>query len=184
VRPIFLAFLIASACLSVVTSAFADAPDDICVKLSAFENAPFDSSANSPRRHWVEVHWIGNWLDLQNGWKLRCDHSADPASGEFCKWLLQNTSFEFADRLPRAMLICHGYHFPDLTYWDDWRLELPLSFNEITETSTLLQIDLTSHKQPESAVRYSVFAKGADQALNPLPPLITTPPATPDDDLR
>jgi hypothetical protein len=170
--------------LSVVTSAFADAPDDICAKLSAFENAPFDSSANSPRRHWVEVHWIGNWLDLQNGWKLRCDHSADPASGEFCKWLLQNTSFEFADRLPRAMLICHGYHFPDLTYWDDWRLELPLSFNEITETSTLLQVDLTSHKPPESAVRYSAFAKGADQALNPLPPLITTPPATPDDDLR
>ena len=183
-RPNLGGILTGLACLLLVPPAFADPADDICAKLSAFENAPFDASLKSPRRHWIEVHWIGNWLDLQNGWSLRCAHSADPASGEFCKWLLQNTSVEFPDRLPRSVLICHGYHFPNLTYWDHWQLELPLSFNEVTGTSTLLQVDLTSHKPPDKGVRLSAFAKGADEVIDPLPPLIANPPAKPDDDLR
>jgi hypothetical protein len=144
--------------------------DEVCSHLFTFEREGFSKIKSDSGRHWVEVHWIGNWLDTDKGWRLECRHSSDDEAKQFCLWLVPNTSFEFADRLPRAILECHGYTFPDLSYWDDWKAEIDLYGH--SDNTVLLEIDQTRHKEADRAIRVSSFRSGDDDATQPLAPLV------------
>ncbi|MEO8927749.1 MAG: hypothetical protein ABI306_11365 [Caulobacteraceae bacterium] len=142
----------------------------VCAPLSTFEHAAFAiEAATSPSAHWVELHWLGNWLDFGGGWRLECRHSSDGASTTLCAWLTGNTSFEFHDRLPRAILICHGYRFPDLSYWDDWKAQIELSGGPAVDE--VLDIDQTAHKTPDVAIRLTVFPIEEGRVRQSMPPL-------------
>ena len=121
---------------------------------------------------WIEVHWIGNWLDFDHGWHLECQPSSDNASKAFCNWLLDNTSFEFSENLPLRFMYCHGYRYPaGGTYISGWKSEIDLYSEHVGQI--VLQINLQGHKQPDAAVRLTVFREGKDQATeNWWPPLI------------
>ncbi|MGI9170766.1 MAG: hypothetical protein ACR2FH_11450 [Caulobacteraceae bacterium] len=143
---------------------------ELCDRIAAFERADFSAEVKSTSRHWVEVHWLGRWLDFDRGWGLECRHSPDEPSKALCAWLVDgHTDFEFHDRLPRAILICHGYRFPDLSYWDDWKSAIRLSSR--ANRSVLLEIDQTAHKAADIAIRLSVVPEPSRSADQPLPPL-------------
>jgi hypothetical protein len=152
--------------------------DDFCKQLSSYERAGFEPDTAIHQRHWVEMHWLGTWLDSEKGWRLECRHSPDKTSEQYCGWLKDHTSFEFPDRLPRDILVCHRYTFPDLSYWDGWRAEITLF--GFTENEVLLDIDQSSHKTMDIAIRLSVFSKDSDEALQPLPPLFQSSDAADD----
>jgi hypothetical protein len=159
---------ICAVCLYASHSVAADrshlsADDRICDYLLAYERAPFErDSVGHEKFRWIEVHWIGTWLDIDHGWHLECRRSPDNASNAFCSWLLNNTSFEFDNDLPLRILTCHGYRF------SDWRgIYLSKAEAEFYREDTgqiLLQINLEGHKQPDGAVRLTIFPKGKDQA--------------------
>jgi hypothetical protein len=158
-------------------STSAIAADDLCSRLSSFESAQFGSTIGIPQPHWVEVHWRGAWLDFDGGWGPQCRHSSDPASVAFCTWLVDHTSMEFPDRLPRAILICHGYRFPDRSYWNNWKAEITLFRGDQLIN---LEIDQTGHRTDQrldGAIRLSAFANGKDAATQPLPPIFAGPGA-------
>jgi hypothetical protein len=114
------------------------------------------------------VHWLGEWLG-QPGRQLECRHSSDVTSKELCGWLVRNTSQEFPDLLPRKILTCHGYRFPDLSTWDQWKSVINLSNGSANQIS--LTIDFTDRKIADRAIRLAVLADDSSAAVESLPPL-------------
>lgn len=161
--------------VSCATSATAET---LCDRIDAYEATSFPGVPAQPHRRWVEFHWLGAGI---LGRSLRCAHSSDAASGSLCEWLLKHPqSAEFPDRLPRAILVCRGYHFPDKTYWNDWKAEITLPSK--AGGLTILQIDQSVHSRPDVAIRLSVFAEGSGPALEPLPPMFKSADVSPDVD--
>ncbi len=114
--------------------------DEICAQLSFFQQGPYTASSKPdglPDR-WIEMHWRGQW-GSSTGWGLSCTHADDAASAGLCAWLLDNTSFEFAEQLSFDILSCHGYRFPpDNPTWWPWTAGVQFSD---TDTWTALDID-------------------------------------------
>lgn len=169
------------ACAAILVSLFAPGAafaGEFCDRLAAVEHAPFSPGPQSQRR-FIEFHWVGGWpLD---GFRIECRHSTEPIAAGFCKWLMTNTSMEFHDRLPRTILTCHGYRFPDLSYWEGWKARINLG-GTLATNSVKLDIDLAEHKPLDAAVRLSVFPPGKDETLLPMPPLFRRADEAPDDD--
>lgn len=145
----------------------------ICDYVKAFESAPFERDASGREKfRWIEMHWIGIWLDFDHGWHLECRHSPDNASAAFCNWLSSNTSFEFEEDLPLRILTCHGYRFPGS--WteiglikSEFHLYSPLT-GEI-----LLQTNFQDHRSSDSAMRLSAYPQHQDWVTEkPMPPMI------------
>jgi len=150
----------------------ADAADRLCDRVQAFTATGFPADAQSQRRRWVELHWRGHWMDFDGGWGLSCLHSPDEVAGGFCRWLTANTSFEFPAMLPKAILHCYGYVFPDADSWSDWKAMIGLDRD--TQFS-LLEVNFESFATETGAIRFSTFRKGHDPATVALPPLQPMP---------
>jgi hypothetical protein len=149
--------------------------ETVCDQIDAFERASFSTDSGQPHRHWVEFHWLGESILDRS---LNCTHSSDTASAKLCEWLLAHPgSSEFPDRMPRSILVCRGYRFPDNTYWDDWKAEITLPSK--VDRLTILQIDQSGHSKPDVAIRLSTFAQGSDPALEPLPPMFKSTDVSP-----
>jgi hypothetical protein len=164
-----LALLLGLVCL---ISGQSFARDQICDYVKAFERAPFERDASGREKfRWIEVHWIGAWLDLDHGWHLECRHSSDSASAAFCSWLTSNTSFEFEERLPLRILTCHGYRFP--SWYGVGLFKSEFNFYSEATGEILLQINFDGHKKPDGAMRLSVYPQHQDSATETsLPPMI------------
>lgn len=143
-------------------------PYGMCEQVKAFHAAKFDRTEEPKGRRWVELHWVGSWLDFKNGWGLACRHSPDQASARLCAWLTHHTSYEFIDQAPKRILTCYGYQFPRNSEWGDWKSEISmLDHDRWLE----LEIDFSGFKGEEGAIRLSSFAPDKDDALVELPPL-------------
>jgi hypothetical protein len=145
--------------------------DQICDYVKAFERAPFERDASGREKYrWIEMHWIGAWMDFDHGWHLECRHSSDNASAAFCSWLSSNTLFEFEEALPVRILMCHGYHFPDMNFE---LLKSEFDFYSESTGEILLQTNFQGHKKFDAAIRLSVYPQHQDSATEaPLPPMI------------
>ena len=145
--------------------------DDACARLQTFERGSFTQYPGEPAgRRWVELHWVGAWLDFEKGWGLECRHSPDKLSADVCEWLLHNTSFEFAEILPKQILRCHGYGFPpgDRS-WADWKSDIDMLSDRRRLT---LEIDyLTLRPSETGAIRLSASELDRGAALVELPAL-------------
>jgi hypothetical protein len=152
----------------------AAAGDQLCQELKAFERADFTPDVQPRGRRWVELHWVGAWMDFDNGYGLACASSPDAVSQKLCGYLKAHTSFEFANNLPVRILGCHGQGGrtprPD---WGGWRADIDLwtghRFN-------FLEVDLQARQGESGAIRLSAFAAGKDPALVEMTPLSETLP--------
>ena len=147
-------------------------PHGMCEQVSAFHMAKFDGSEQPKGRRWVELHWVGSWLDFDHGWGLKCNHSPDPASAQLCGWLMHHTSYEFADQAPKRILTCYGYRFPRNSEWGHWKSDIDILNHD---RWLQLEIDFATLKGEEGAIRLSSFAPNKDDALVELPPLAPLP---------
>jgi len=157
------------AALLFVTPSFSN--DELCPRLLEFQKPPFDiTTKGKPARKWVEVHWIGNWLDFDHGWRAECSASNDLSSQTLCKWLPNNMSFEFPESLPERILECSGFSFPEKIFQiDDWKSDITFFSSE--DRMMLLEIDFTPHKATEGAIRLSVFDGEENSVMQPMPSL-------------
>lgn len=153
-------------------SGHAFAQDHICDYVKAFERAPFErDDAGREKYRWIEMHWIGAWMDFDHGFHLECRHSPDNASKAFCAWLIDNTSFEFSEDLPIRILTCHRYRFPDRQGPSFEKEEFSLYSSASGEV--LLKTNFQGHKKPDAAIRLIVFPQHQDVATEkPMPPMI------------
>jgi hypothetical protein len=156
--------------------------DELCVRQKAFEAAPFTDNARPdglPDR-WVELHWVGRWLDFDHGWGIRCLHSGDTEAEQYCAWLLdRRLSFEFADNFPLELLGCRGYRLPHSTDWREWKATLELLGPD--ERSVTLEVDFSDWGEEtldNGAVRVAVY-RDDDSAYGDIAPLAPLPPETP-----
>jgi len=163
-----------SAALAMLTAAnpALAATDVLCARLKTFEAARFDGTEKPAGRRWVQLRWLGYWLDLKHGWGLQCTHSGDAAAKALCDFLGGHTSFEFTNMLPMRIMQCHGYRFPGryLPVWNDWLAAIPLE-------NALLEVDFHSPGIDGGAIRFSSFAPGQNPATVSLPPLAPSPGA-------
>jgi hypothetical protein len=158
--------LAAASCLALAP--LATAGDDVCSRVARFHRAGFDHTEQPLGRRWVEVHWVGHWLDLDHGWGLKCEHSPDSAARELCGWLSSHTSFEFPWDLPQRILTCYGYRFPRGSHLSGWKSDASL-FS--ADRELLLEVDLFTMQKETGAIRLSSFAPEKDDALVEMPPL-------------
>lgn len=162
-------FVLLAICAAFLLPGHSFAQDEICDYVRAFERAPFErDAAGHEKFRWIEVHWIGSWMDFDHGWHLECRPSSDSASKAFCSWLMDNTSFEFSTYLPVRILTCHGYRFPRNENIGQWKSEIDL-YSE-NSGQILLQINLEARKKPDQAIRLTVYPRGKDQATEKWPP--------------
>jgi hypothetical protein len=116
-------------------------------------------------------------MDFESGFGKQCRSSPDAASRRLCQWLIQNSSTEFAGRLPQRILTCYGYRFPAAAQWGNWRSDVSLLSRD---RWLLLEIDLFTMRRQTGALRLSSFAAGQDDATVEMPPLTEgekSPPA-------
>jgi hypothetical protein len=151
-----------------LSSAAPAAPDRTCAEVAAFHMAKFDSAVEPKGRRWVELHWIGGWLDFDHGWGFRCRHSPDAASSQLCNWLVHHTSYEFSQSSPKRILSCFGYRFPRMSMWGEWKSDIDILDHQ---RWLKLEIDFATLKGETGAIRLSSFAKDRDDALVEMPSL-------------
>ena len=148
--------------------------DEFCSRLISFETAPLDETGTEQSR-WIELHWRGQWLDLEKGWGLTCVSSPDPAAREFCNWLPRNTSYEFPEVFPISILRCHGFVLPKASDWRSWKSEIDLWHAE--DRKHELIIDFATLEGETGAVRYLSVGEDAgdieieERPLTAMPPL-------------
>jgi len=162
----------------VLLSAPVHAENELCARLHAFRTAPFEKDAESkPLRRAIELHWIGAWLDLDNGFGKQCRDGGTAAGKVLCAWLPENTSTEFQANLPMDILRCYGWKIPG--YANDFHVREG-SFQIRTDEKgrkledddryMLLEIDMRARKKAHAAVRLSVIPWG-EKHLYPPPRL-------------
>ena len=144
------------------------AADRLCGRLHIFAAARFTADVRPEGRRWIELHWRGHWMDFDSGWGFSCLHSPDQTAVDFCRWLTDNTSFEFPTMLPKAILRCYGYAFPDADSWTDWKAAIGLDRDA---RSSLLEVNLGLLAAESGAIRFSTFQEGYDPAKAELPPI-------------
>jgi hypothetical protein len=141
---------------------------DLCDQLRAFHTAAFDDSVEPHGRRWIELHWVGRWMDFDRGWGFKCQHSPDQASSSLCAWIIGHVSYEFPATAPKRILTCYGYQFPRHDKWAGWKSDISL----LDRNRWLkLEIDFATLAGDERAIRLSSFAKDQDDALVELPPI-------------
>jgi hypothetical protein len=151
------------------------AEEGICSRIAQFHDAAFDETEKPIGRRWVEMHWVGHWLDFNRGFGLKCQSSPDSASRKLCSWLTHHTSFEFPEMLPQAILGCYGHRFPRGAHWSGWQSTVSLFAGG---RELLLEIDFVTMRDEEGAIRLSSFAPGKDDALVEMPHLLQLDSAT------
>jgi hypothetical protein len=160
-----LRFLIAvGLSLAATSSAFAD--EEMCRRLRAFEQAPFERGADGKAQlRFVEVHWVGCWMDYDHGFGSNCQHSPDQAARELCAWLPDHTPLEFQTILPRGILKCHGLEEGD---WFPWLGRLSRLKSPADDRRLLFEIDFQNRNRCHHALRLRIVPDGAVQNLPPM----------------
>ena len=163
---VLLPFVLLGSCATISKKA-----DPLCKQLVEFERS---ISEDSERTHWVELHWVGSWLDLENGWSLSCKHSGDTVAKEICSKWVKTTSFEFSYRKPMNILECYGYEFPHpKRSFGNWKSSI--SLDSKSENWVVLDIDLEESEFESGAIRFSVEPLNSEESLPKLRPLSETP---------
>jgi hypothetical protein len=143
--------------------------DELCTRLKPFEAARFDGIEQPKGRRWVELHWVGRWLDLKNGWGFNCLSSGDEGAKKLCSWLVDHSPSEFSTYLPIGILECYGYQFPKpYDEWANWRSDIQLSGYK---RQLLLEVNFLGFEGESGAIRLSAFADNVFNATAPLPPM-------------
>ena len=165
--------LLAASIAAAMVMASAAGAEETCDRIAVFHSAPFDPTVVPLGRRWVEMRWVGGWLDFENGFGLECISSPDEGSKRLCGWLIENTSIEFQTNLPARILECWDYRFPrPLPSWGEWRSQM--SHLEDDRWMTL-EVDLTEGQGDPPAVRLSSFAMDKDEITVELPNLRPAP---------
>lgn len=154
--------------------------DTLCDHFRRYVQAPFEpgiSPDGLPDR-WVELHWVGFWLDFDRGFGKTCVHTQDTESGDLCTWLLKHSSTEFPDTLPFGILECYGYSFraEASTSWSQWKAQISITVEIVTDRfrTVALDVDFTGWKSETGAIRLSVYAD-EDSPWEDRPPLAPLP---------
>lgn len=158
----------AAVLLAVPQGAWAQEP--LCDRLEEFASAQWSEPSDPIPRQWVEFHW-GIEADTANRWSWGCRDAGDAASGEFCDWLMDNTSRGFHTGLPVGVLQCMGDEFPAQAA-TEWQLSEGEFRRQAKDGSWLVLEVASSGMAPgESAVRISFDSD--DRRLDPeeLPPM-------------
>jgi hypothetical protein len=154
------------ALLAGISSISAWAQDNpYCAPIKEFRQAPFTKDASgNPLRRAVEIHWIGDWLDLEKGWRIECRSGPTDAGKKLCAALSGQVNSEFTNHLPLDILACFGWSTP--TPWNDLELRqvrLHLSTDahgkELEDAANrymLLETDMRPRKARHDAIRLSV----------------------------
>jgi hypothetical protein len=159
--------------LTVLMTASNASADELCSQLTAFENARFDGAEHPNGRRWAELHWVGSWLDLKNGWGFECRSSGDAVAKGFCSWLVEHSPSEFSTYLPIGILECHGYRFPKpYDSWAHWRSEIEI-WRDGREA--MLEVNFPDIEGQPGAIRLSTFADNVFDSDAGLPPLGPAP---------
>ena len=152
--------------------------DELCAHLRAFRAAPFEKDAEGkPLRRSIELHWIGAWLDLENGFGKQCRDGGTTPGRVLCAWLPENTSTEFQANLPMDILRCYGWKIPAYAIDFDIRkgsfeIRRDEKGREVEDDDRylLLEIDMRARKKAHTAIRLSVVP-WAEKFLWPQPAL-------------
>lgn len=156
----------------------AAASDKLCSELLSFREAPVTGKVRE--RDWVELQWVGAWMDFNVGWHFACVSSGTAAATRFCEYLKVDTSFEFPYSFPLRVLECSGFGVPKpYPSMYPWIGSIDLGWRDTkkkkAERFPLLEIALGRHKSLPDAVRISVFRGDADELNSPLPELFPAP---------
>ncbi len=147
--------------------------DTLCDHLRRYERASFeDNSSNDglPDR-WVELHWVGFWMDFDRGFGKACVHSEDKESRDLCSWLIKNSSTEFPTYLPFSILECYGYDFPrPYPDWAQWKSQIDI----LSKRWLTLDVDFTGWETETGAIRLGVYGD-EDSPWEDRPPLAPLP---------
>jgi hypothetical protein len=150
------------------------AEKELCTKLRNFRTTPFEKDARGkPLRRVVEFHFVGNWLDLDNGWTRECRPGGNAAARVLCPALMNNSNAEFREILPEEILTCYGWKMPvGINGWSIERAEIELNTDEKGKSlgdnaghEVVLEIDYRFRKREHEAVRLSVIPWGEDSAI-------------------
>ena len=151
--------------LTVSTTAAFAAEDNLCQQLADFRNAPFEKDMQGkPLRRYIEYHWLGYWMDFDNGWAWECRPTASAANKKFCDYLKKNVSFEFPSLLPKRILTCSGWKIPYSYQLEFERVTFQLlrhkgdKIKEDEDRYMLLETDMRPHQPNQDfAIRLSVI---------------------------
>lgn len=143
--------------------------NELCRQLRSFERASFEAATPAESNRWIELHWVGAWLDFDAGFGLACRHSADDASRDLCRWLVDNSSLEFASYVPFGMLECRGYSFPrPYPDWSGWQSSITM----FGRGERMLVLEVAFGRfESEAALRLSAYPNSAARWRQPLPEL-------------
>jgi hypothetical protein len=141
----------------------------LCDQLDAFAAAQWSEPSDPAPRHWVEFHW-GLEGDSASRWTWACRYSGDPASGEFCNWLMDNTSREFT-ALPFNLLKCMDSQSSPQVASPSLFIEGEIRRRAPDGSWFVLEMASSALRPGESAVRISFDS--SDRRLDPatLPPI-------------
>jgi hypothetical protein len=162
------------------------ADDELCSQMAAFRTASFDKDAQAkPLRRSVEFQWIGNWLDLDKGWKVGCNPGNSLAGKRFCAYLLaDHVNTEFEDDLPASILACAGWKIP--SPWSGLHFErMQIAIHTGADGTAfegdrylLLETDMRPRKTRHAAIRLSAIPYD-EKYLDPEPVLKIDDPQNP-----
>jgi hypothetical protein len=159
---------------ALVMTAVSVRAETLCEQVRRYEQAPF-AQASSPDGlpdRWVEVHWVGFWMDFDRGFGKSCVHSDDAESRDLCAWLVKHSSTEFPEYLPFRILECYGYGFPrPYPEWSQWKTRIKI----VSERWLTLDVDLTGWKSETGAIRLSVYTDEDWSVGRERPPLAPLP---------
>ncbi len=139
----------------------ADAKDELCAQLNAFEKQVGQSKQHNPV--WVDVYWN---FDTESIFSIACKNN-NPESKDFCSWVPGNVSMEFAGSLPQRILKCYSVKLNPYGYYKFPKRELKF---ETRQKSTLI-IQTSYIPEPEGLpwMRLAIFPKGSKISAPILP---------------
>ena len=152
--------------------------DELCARLRAFQTAPFDKDAEGkPLRRAIELHWIGAWMDFDNGFGKQCRYGGTAPGKALCTWLPEHTSTEFPANLPMGILRCYGWVIPEYAnFWHvqkgSFEINTDAKGNRLDDSDRYLEleIDMRARKKAHTAIRLSVVPRD-EKYLDPQPRL-------------
>jgi hypothetical protein len=147
--------------------------DTLCDHIRRYERADFDTEATRDglTDRWVELHWVGFWMDFDRGFGKACVHSGDAASRDLCAWIVENSSTEFPETLPFSILECYGYRFPrNRQTWHQWQSRIEIRGRRWVT----LDVDFSGWETETGAIRLGVY-RGDDSPWDDVPPLAPLP---------
>jgi hypothetical protein len=160
------------------------AADELCTKLSAFEQAPLaELPSGGLQRRWIDFSWEppGDLPpdEIQLGATLRCVGS-DSVATQLCDYALHNSSFEFMALLPLRILACQGFASASRPLPHRWVEEL--SWDTPNGLIEELQIDQLFRPDATPSMRLTILPFPENVEAKKPPPFFAVLAAKPGSD--